>query len=274
MSNTTKTLLLVVACVALTVPAWAQLNCPSEARNGCFEYDISNYAGHDVNGTGGTGSDGAVDHWTLTGALWSTDLNHTSADDGHSIKGTNCNYLWQIVDELKASWYVDEEDGWQHGTNPCWDAQQQSKTVASSFWAYFTEPWENESGQKINYQAYGWQGVGVPGLGSFDPADPDEDDWFLIGGQAANVGEAGTDLWQSFSHQIQINSQPQYVAWSYHFIDTTTGTGETDGPMYVDDVVIQGECADGGGKAPELGTWLLLACTGALGGVIRRRRKT
>jgi hypothetical protein len=272
----------------MSVPAWAQfsLGCPAESRNGCYEYDISDYDGSDYDGTGfGGGSDGAVDHWSFGGSgavTWYNNVafDHTHLANGlnpggngsHSIRGQNCAWVWQIVDETRASWYADSQLGWQHGNNPCWIPEGTSKTIASTFYAYFTEGWNvvTGTGQMIRYGAWEWTNAGAPTV-DFDPTvDQAASGWSYVGGSFA-TGVPGA--WQNYSFQITMpDSQPRYVAWAYHFLDNTTDNGGTDGPIYLDDVTIEGECH--GDNSPELSTWLLLAATGAFGGVVRRRRKT
>jgi hypothetical protein len=273
LNRTAKTLLVLVACALVTMPAWAQLtldDCPSECRNGGFEVDATDYMGGDYDGTGvGGSSDSHPDHWSFsaTDATWSTAEAH---DGTYSVMGDDGGYIWQIVHETRASWYYDDTDGWVSSDNDCWDGLADRKVLGTQFWGFFEDPYDVDNDvqlQSIVVKIWGWTGGGAA-PSTFDPTSP-ASGWTGIsttGSLEFAVDPSGADSWQFAQYQLDINFQPEYTAFAYFF------NNDSAEDMYIDDICIKGKCL--GSDAPELSTWLLLAATGAFGGFVRRRRRT
>jgi hypothetical protein len=266
-----------VACVALTLPALAQVSlddCPCEARNGSFEVDMTDYTGEDYDGTGLSGSaDSAPDHWTYESNIsWVDDPGITPDPHGDkSMEGYDGEWIWQIQDETTASWYYDDtgdpDVGWVAGENTCWDGLADAKLLGCSYYGWFTD-WET---QAIHVRAYGWTGTDPTSGDDFTPVDMDslDSDWVAIGQASLSIlGDNAENQWQNGTARFQTDFQPQWVLWGFTFDDDS---GDSD-YVYLDDVCFKGKCL--GSDAPELSTWLLLAATGAFGGFVRRRRRT
>jgi hypothetical protein len=282
---------MLVACMAIGVPAMAQygLGCPCECRNGSFEVDANDFDAFDYDATGTATPDNnpAPDHWSWSAnesfALSQDDLppgELTKTDpNSWALQGED-GWLWQCVDETLATWTYDDTDGWSHGENTCW-REGEAKVVSIEYVYKFTL--NTDTPQSLDVYAWAWKPDGedpsapttLPDADDFDPdavgfdyTDPGAS-WVYLR-RWRNEATDDTLDWASNDHSVPITEyQPKYVLWAFNFIDPVDD--DTD-YIWLDEVNIFGECESD--DAPELATWLLLACTGALGGVIRRRRKT
>ncbi|MGD9498562.1 MAG: hypothetical protein AB7Y46_19875 [Armatimonadota bacterium] len=270
MSNTTRTLVVLVACLALSVPVWADYGqgCPCECRNGNFTWDMTDYTGIDYDGTGISGAtDGNVDHWTLSDLVWDTAFGHAAVGsirlDG--LAGT----VWQVVDETVGGWeWLGAPTGWANTPNNCWNPKGIRKQMTVSYWKYFTRDSNNR--QSISVKGYGWTGAVAPG--AFDPGAPGAN-WELAFEDTVLATSTNLNTWGQTTHTFELMFQPRYMAWVWTLTDPLGDDGPPPTQVWLDEVRIYGECK-GSQDAPELGTWLLLACTGAAGGFLRRRRRS
>lgn len=288
MSRTTRTLLILAACVAMSVPAWAQFaqpgSCPDEARNGTFEVDENLFDAYSYDVTGfNLGVNEPPDHWS-----WSSDsdfdlvsnvaFNGPTSAGARTVQFTNLGaatkgYLWQVVDETLATWEYDQT-GWQHGNNTCWRDNGISKSITVEYDYYFTK--NTTAPQFLNVYAFAWKPANeapddpttLPT--TFNPASPSSD-WELVLWETKRATTATIDAWGRTEHSVTITSyQPRYIAWVWEFNQSSTG-GATGDIIALDNVSMYGRCMT---DTPEPATWVLLASTAAFGGFIRRRRKT
>ena len=275
------TLLALAACVALAVPALAEVSlddCPCESRNGSFEIDYTSFTGEDYDGTGLTSANptasGGPDHWTYeSNIVWNSSPGDTPDSHGaKSMRGYNGEWIWQIMDEKTASWYYDGtgvsgDTGWVAGENTCWDGLADAKLLGCRYYGWFTD----YANQQITVQAYGWTGADPTSGADFVPLDMDSlsTSWTAIGQSSLSIlGDNAENQWQQGTARFQTDFQPEWVLWGFKFTDITTDTNY----VYLDDVCFKGKCL--GSDAPELSTWLLLASTAAFGGIVRRRRRS
>jgi len=243
MTRYLTTLLVLATCVALAMPAWADVPsfCGNELRNPGFETgDFS----HWTLTTDGDGTDSVVGAYAHTGSygVW--------GDPGETIS--------QVFDETLI-W-----DGDVSSPNPGWLDDGIWKEFDVIAWARL------EDSQSITIQMHWWDNVynagAAPTLGSYtDSASPST---YTVSGIDAG---AGTYNDHNFYYQKEIeDEQPRWMQ-----IDITFGGTQTVGGPFLDDITVEGTCkTEFDDDSPEAATWLLLACTGVFGTWARRRRKT